>query len=248
MRDPAVGGEHAERDRQIETRPGLAKMGRREVDRDPLHRPFLVAREDRSSDPFARLLDRGVRQSHQRELRQTRGERDLDLDGIAVEPDDRDRFGFGDAHGSEGSLEVRDQWSTAAGPHFDHVEPDRGRGRPFLHQELARESADAVLLAPRDGFAGRAEPVGSSGLHLDESQHPGTLGNDVDLTGAAASNVAADDPPPLLDEETSGDLLAGPPELAASHPRDDNGVTGLIRAAVTLSSRARIDSRIRSGR
>ena len=244
LRDPAVCGEHAERDREIEARPGFAEMGRREVDRDPLHRPFLVARENRGSDPFARFLDRRVGQSHQRELGKARGECDLDLDGIAVEPDDRDRFGLGDAHGSERSLEVRDERATAAGTHLDHVEADRRCGRPLLHQEQAREPADANLLAPRDGFTGRAEPVGPPGLHLDERQHPGALGDDVDLTRAAASNVAADDPPSLFDEETSGDVLAGSSKLAASHPRDDNGVSGFIRGDVTLSSRARTDSQM----
>jgi hypothetical protein len=56
--DQAGGGEDAERDRQIERRPRLGQIRRREADDRPPRRRCETAARERGRDSFARLLHR----------------------------------------------------------------------------------------------------------------------------------------------------------------------------------------------
>jgi hypothetical protein len=78
-----------ERDRELEPRAGLANPAGREVDGDPLLRELELRREQRGPDPFTRLADRGVRQSHDVIAGQTG--RHVDLDGHDVTVDTGER-------------------------------------------------------------------------------------------------------------------------------------------------------------
>ena len=59
------GGQHGQRDRQVESRALLTQLGRREVDRDPAHRPLQLRRRDpasaRAPSPPGRRGRRGRR-------------------------------------------------------------------------------------------------------------------------------------------------------------------------------------------
>ena len=84
------GGEHGERDRQVEARPLLAQRGRREVDGDaPLRRPLELGRGDPAADALLRLLAGAVGEADDRERRQPLLEVRLDLDPARVEADER---------------------------------------------------------------------------------------------------------------------------------------------------------------
>ena len=62
------GGEHGERDRQIESGALLAQRGGREVDRDPpVERPLERRRDDAAPDAVLRLLARAVGETDDRE-------------------------------------------------------------------------------------------------------------------------------------------------------------------------------------
>ena len=84
------GGEHGERDRQVEARPLLAQRGRCEVDRDaPLRGPLELGRRDSRAHSFLRLLARPVGEADDRERRQPPLEVRLDLDAARVDADER---------------------------------------------------------------------------------------------------------------------------------------------------------------
>ena len=70
--------EDRHRDRQVERRARLAQVRRREVDRDPARRVDEPGVAQRAADPLARLLERCVGQSDDREPGQPG--RDVDLD------------------------------------------------------------------------------------------------------------------------------------------------------------------------
>ncbi len=71
-RELAGGGEHGRRDRQVEARPRLAQVGRRQVRRDPLLRELEAGVDQRRAHPLARLAHRRVGQADERERRAAR--------------------------------------------------------------------------------------------------------------------------------------------------------------------------------
>src|SRR5439155_14098642 len=72
-------------DRQIEPAAALPDVGRGQVHGDPPQRPFDPAREQRGTDPVARLPARGVRQADDREPGDAARDVDLDGDGASVD-------------------------------------------------------------------------------------------------------------------------------------------------------------------
>ena len=74
------------RDRHIKRGARLALIGRGKVDRDPARREDQPAVADRTADPLAGLLERGVGQPDDREAGQARSDVDLDPDDPAVDP------------------------------------------------------------------------------------------------------------------------------------------------------------------
>jgi len=80
------GGEHGQRDRQVEPRAFLAQLGRRKVDRDPPHRPLELGRGDSGTNAFLRLLAGTVGEADDRERRHAELQVGLDLDAAGVEP------------------------------------------------------------------------------------------------------------------------------------------------------------------
>ncbi len=85
------GGEDAHGDRQVETRPLLAQIGRSEVDHDLAARHLATGILEGRADALLALLDGVVRQSDQKEA-QLSGRGDVDLD--------RDRHGVDACDGS----------------------------------------------------------------------------------------------------------------------------------------------------
>ena len=81
--------EDAHRHREVQGRPGLAQLRRREIDRDAAGRKDEPGVADRAADPFAGLLDRRVGEPDDREARQPRGHIHLDPDEPAVEAMER---------------------------------------------------------------------------------------------------------------------------------------------------------------
>ena len=73
------------RHRQVERRPGLAQLGRGEVDGDPPRREDEPGVADRPADAFAGLLDRRVGEADDREAGQPGRDVHLDPDEPAVE-------------------------------------------------------------------------------------------------------------------------------------------------------------------
>ncbi len=74
------GDEHAARRRQVESRPDLAQMGGREVDRDPPLGELEPRVEQGALHPLARLSHGGVAAADDRERRQAAAQVDLDGD------------------------------------------------------------------------------------------------------------------------------------------------------------------------
>ena len=84
------GGEHRQRDRQVEPRPLLAQRRRRKVDRDaPLRRPLELGGRDPAADALLRLLAGAVGETDDRERRQPLLQVRLDLDAARVDADER---------------------------------------------------------------------------------------------------------------------------------------------------------------
>jgi hypothetical protein len=85
----AGGGDEAESDGELESRPGLANTAGREVDRDPLERELDRGRQQRRAHALARLADRGVRQPHDVIAGKTGRHVDLDRDDVTVDAGER---------------------------------------------------------------------------------------------------------------------------------------------------------------
>ena len=80
--DLFAGGQHAERDGQIEARPFLFHVGGREIDGRAAHREFEAGIGERGGDAVARFLHRGVRQADDDDQRVAPAGVDLDFDRI----------------------------------------------------------------------------------------------------------------------------------------------------------------------
>ena len=87
------GGEHRQRNREVEARPFLAELRRRQVDRDPAQRPLELGGRDPAPHPFLGLLAGSIGKPDDCERRQSALEVRLDLDPASVEPDERMRDG-----------------------------------------------------------------------------------------------------------------------------------------------------------
>jgi len=79
------------RNRQIERCAGLPEVRGRQVHRDPARRMNEPRVADRATHPLASLLERRIRQAHDREARQARCDVDLHPDDPAVEADEGGR-------------------------------------------------------------------------------------------------------------------------------------------------------------
>src|SRR5829696_3531760 len=102
------GGEHRERDRQVEARSLLAQRRRREIDDDPLPpaRPLELGGDDPAADALLRLLAGAVRQPDDREAGNPALQMGLHLDAAGVEPDEGMRDGSCE-HDDDASPEIR---------------------------------------------------------------------------------------------------------------------------------------------
>ena len=87
--DVPGGGQHAERDGQIERRSGLADVGRREIHRDAVGRELEAGIPDRASHAVAALADARVRQSHHLKCGQAKRDIHLHLDETGLDPEYR---------------------------------------------------------------------------------------------------------------------------------------------------------------
>ena len=89
LRRHLVGrGEDAERDRQIESRPGLWNVGGCEVDGDALQGEVEAGIRERRGDAVASFFYRTLRQPHRDERRQAARDVGLDVDQIRVDSQD----------------------------------------------------------------------------------------------------------------------------------------------------------------
>jgi len=82
--DTARRGEHRDRDREIETRPGLSQFRGRQVDRHTAIRKTLTNRRNRGAHARGTLANRQLRQPDDVDPRQLGADPDLDLDRHAV--------------------------------------------------------------------------------------------------------------------------------------------------------------------
>jgi hypothetical protein len=98
----ARGEQQPERDRELETGPGLAYAARCEVDGDPLLRPGEVRREQRGAHALARLANCGVGKADH--VISGESARDVDLDGDDLPVDAEECCA--DHRGEHGDLQV----------------------------------------------------------------------------------------------------------------------------------------------
>ena len=80
-RELARGGQNTQRDRQVEAAALLGQVRRCQVDRDPPGREFETGIDQCGADPVLALLDRGFRQSNDRQAGQPASQVDFDTDG-----------------------------------------------------------------------------------------------------------------------------------------------------------------------
>jgi hypothetical protein len=99
-RDLATGGQERGRKCQVEPGARLAKVGGREVDRYPAERKLELGVHERSANPFARLLNRGVGKADDRERGQPRMDVDLDGHFDCVDATERERAYRGEHAGN----------------------------------------------------------------------------------------------------------------------------------------------------
>ena len=88
-RDLVGGGQHRQRNREVEPGSFLAQGRRSQVDGDPaLGRPFELGRRDAAANPLLRLLARAIGETDDRERRQPLLQMRLDLDAARVDADE----------------------------------------------------------------------------------------------------------------------------------------------------------------
>lgn len=99
--------DHADGDGQVETRPFLAKIGRREIDRDELAGPAQPAIFHRGDDPVDALAHRGIGQTDEFEidLAHIRGIH-FDLDRHGVDAMNGSGINAGQGHGKKGRFRM----------------------------------------------------------------------------------------------------------------------------------------------
>ncbi len=85
-------GENSERQRQIERRSFLARVGRREIDRHLARREIEAGIFQRRLDPIERLLDRALGQPDEPMRRHSGADVDFDFDRKRVNPNQRARY------------------------------------------------------------------------------------------------------------------------------------------------------------
>jgi hypothetical protein len=90
-RQLAAGGQHAERDRQVERGPVLLHVGRRQIHRDAPRRHLVAAVLERRAHPVLALPDGALGQPDDGEARHALAEIDLDLDQQPIGPPQRAR-------------------------------------------------------------------------------------------------------------------------------------------------------------
>ena len=83
-----AGGEHADGDGQVKTRPLFFDVGGREIDGRTTHREFVARIGQRGGDAVAGFLHSGVGQSHDNDERVAEADIDLDLDRVSLDPVD----------------------------------------------------------------------------------------------------------------------------------------------------------------
>src|SRR5205814_10538035 len=78
-------GDHAKRDRKIETRAFFLYVGRREIDRGPSPWPVIAAVTIRGRDAIAAFFYRGIGQANNDDLRLSPRAVDLDLHVVGID-------------------------------------------------------------------------------------------------------------------------------------------------------------------
>ncbi len=112
-----------ERDRQIVSRPLLAQVGRREVDRHPPVRERQAGVLHRRLDPLAAFLDGRIRQADDDKRRHPVGDVHLRLHNGAVESDDRTR-----RYSGQHSLPLGAKDQPKCSPHRKHCQAEGKKG------------------------------------------------------------------------------------------------------------------------
>ena len=87
--DNAARRKHAKRDREVVGRPGLANVGRRQVDGDAMPRKLESRIADGRPNAIPAFADAGVRKTDHRENGKPEGDVDLDDDGQRLDAEDR---------------------------------------------------------------------------------------------------------------------------------------------------------------
>ena len=151
----ARGGAHLlrpeqdpERDREVQRRPRLAQLCRREVHGDPPRRVVEAGVPEGAADALPRLRQRGVREADDREPGQPR--RDVDLDADDASGDPLERCGEeGCEHGRHGRpCRLPARLSATRGQVRDAGTPDAGAGRLPPSRSTGSTWASAPCSAP----------------------------------------------------------------------------------------------------
>jgi hypothetical protein len=153
---PALDGtgrrQDAERDREIERGAGLADIGRREVDGDPVRRELEPRVADRAADTIAALAHTRVGQAHHREHRHAEGH--VDLRRAPGRPRRRRQQPFEDTRARPADLQASSQKSSPN--RFNDLESSTAPGsqevrcrRAIKAQKAPNQAIDAVMLAAR---------------------------------------------------------------------------------------------------
>ncbi len=144
-----AGGEHAERDRQIERRGLLGQLGRGEVDDDAVVRAHEAGVDERPLDAMRALLDGRFGQADEHGLGQRAGrDIDLDLDRQGVDAEEREGVELGE-HGPSAlpnGLREEKQADIVAGARGDRK---RGGSARFGVLLTARSGAEPRPLQRR---------------------------------------------------------------------------------------------------
>ena len=197
-----------DRERQVERRPDLAQVGRREVDRDPLQRELVARVHHRRPHPLARLAHGLVRQSDDRERGQAEPDVGLDPDPPGIDAVDRERDHAREHQNAASRWSRRTSVAVGVEQDGDAVEAQLGAVGAVggLGEPRDRHPADLRLLAVVQALP-RLARAGAARLDLDEDERLAVEGDEVELAEARPV-VAGEDLEAEAFEVLGGELLA----------------------------------------
>jgi len=135
--------DHSKRNWQIEARPLLSNVSRREIHRRASARPVISAVRNRSGDAILTFLHRRIGQSDDHDGRQSAGRVHLDLDFVGINAKDGGRINFREHLGRGWQRKFRGKRGKSS-----QIKSDRKIG-PIEGKEKQMPNAEHSTLTPK---------------------------------------------------------------------------------------------------